>query len=58
MRFGKLICWALRSHKWRRLRKQERVALQDAREFSPQYRLCDRCGATRIAAKRKTKEAV
>ena len=92
-----LICRLL-GHKWRRLRKQERIAqvkaevLQGGSGFlvyrrlipfrtksaehivhegviptieqptsvdvkiAPQYRRCDRCGVTRIAVRRKTKE--
>lgn len=33
---GKAICWLLRRHEWRRLRKAE--------GRDPRFKICDRCG--------------
>ena len=49
-------------HKWRRLHKQEvdqhpaaLVRFTCVADDLKQYRICDRCGATRLAAKRQRK---
>ena len=54
----KIFCWLLRGHKWRRLHKQERIDQPNTGGEIQQYRRCDRCGTTRIAAKRKPKEKI
>jgi hypothetical protein len=51
----RILCWLLRGHKWRRLRKSEGLDWLNA-DTKEVARICDRCGATRLAAKRKPKE--
>ena len=60
MNLGGIICWLLRGHKWRRLRKHEMSGLTEVRHNSMwmpvsdpcSVRQCTRCGATRLAKQR------
>lgn len=58
---GPFRCWLIRlfggKHKWRRLTKKERDAriARGTADTISAARICRRCGAERIAAKRKTK---
>ena len=65
MNLGAIICWLLRKHHWRRLRKAERVRLYELAmatsghqgmdiELAKRQRVCSRCG-TRIAIRRAAK---
>lgn len=65
MNLGRIICWLLRRHKDRRLRKRERMAyieerlLTDGKMTSDDLhgvRKCRRCGATRLAKRRAAKQ--
>lgn len=49
---GKTVCYLLRTHKWRRLRKAENSELQITGADS--LRICARCGTTRAVRARKT----
>jgi len=46
----RIICWLLRKHKWRRLRKAEKA---ECTGFPSQSRICDRCGIRRAVKARK-----
>ncbi len=52
---GKIICWMLRAHKWRRLRKGETSYIPASQfAFAPeQHRVCDRCHVVREVMTRK-----
>ena len=47
---GASICWLLRKHKWRRLRKGEAITQPSDTE---QWRKCSRCGLMRLTLKGK-----
>ena len=51
--FEASICWLLRRHKWRRLHKAETAPGGPVNLPVGNYRICDRCGATRIVRQRK-----
>lgn len=61
----RLLCWILRGHNERRLRKGEvlhptpevleMVGRNDGLPDAKSVRICTRCGATRLAKKRKSK---
>ena len=48
---GTIICYALRRHKFRRLRKSEATGADDAALI----RICDRCAATKMVKARGKK---
>jgi len=52
---GKLICWLLRRHKWRKLRKSETSYIPAEQiPFVPaHHRVCNRCGIVRAVKARK-----
>lgn len=60
---GKLICWMLRAHAWRRLRKAEgakmpvELLLKEPDGPTPSFRICGRCGATKTVKTRTRKVA-
>ena len=54
---GKLLCWLLRRHKWRRLRKAEQPKNYLVAELAMErsIRVCDRCEVQRWAKARRRK---
>ena len=64
MRSGRLICWLVRlfggTHKEKRVATQPDLFLKDSETPTYYNRMCQRCGAIRLAPsrQRKTKEAV
>ena len=56
---GKTVCFLLRAHKWRKLRKGESSYIPaDRVPFVPEnHRVCNRCGMVRRKQQRKAKAA-
>jgi len=51
----RILCFLRGGQRWRRLTKRERILQPNQGGEIAQYRRCARCGATRLAAKRKTR---
>jgi len=54
---GRILCFCLGKHKWRRLRKGETAPLLGGTVEGPQTRICRRCGATKLVNSRQHKAA-
>ena len=57
IRPGAILCWLLRRHKWRRLRKREQPKnyLVAEHDMERSIRVCDRCEVQRWAKARRKK---
>lgn len=61
MNLGRVVCWLLRRHHWRRLRIAEQLMViaplitGDEAPDPQAMRICSRCGATRLAKRRNHK---